>query len=82
MAVRVSIRRMLIATTQDEAEVASEKPRFIRMAAFVGVGCAITSGVSLLMFEVAIALFIGLGPLFVLFLLSDKTSQFFWKWLW
>lgn len=73
---------MLIATAQGEAELASEKHRFIWMAAFVDAGCAITSGVSLLMFEVAIALFIGFGPFFVLFLLSDKTSHFFWKWLW
>jgi type IV secretion system protein VirB6 len=29
-----------------------------------------------------VALFIGFGPMFILFLLSDQTKTFFWKWLW
>lgn len=77
-----SIDALQVATAQDEAEVASEKTRSIWMAGFGAAGPAVTSGVILLMFEVAIALFVGFGPFFVLFLLSDKTSQFFWKWLW
>ncbi len=35
----------------------------------------------LLLYEVALALFIGLGPLFILCLLFDQTKQLFQKWL-
>ena len=51
---------------------------------FVGLGTggpAITGGTMLLLYEVAIALFIGLGPLFILCLLFDQTKQLFSKWL-
>lgn len=60
----------------------SEKTRAMWMAGFGAAGPAVTAGVILLMFEVAIALFIGFGPFFVLCLISDKTSSLFWKWLW
>ena len=77
-----SIDALQIATADEDQSIESEKTRSIWMAGFGAAGPAVTSGVILLMFEVAIALFIGFGPFFVLFLLSDKTSQFFWKWLW
>jgi len=77
-----SIDALQVATSREEQSIESEKTRSIWMAGFGAAGPAVTSGVILLMFEVAIALFIGFGPFFVLFLLSDKTSQFFWKWLW
>ena len=35
----------------------------------------------LLLYQVAIALFIGFGPLFILCLLFDQTKQLFQKWL-
>jgi type IV secretion system protein VirB6 len=35
----------------------------------------------LLLYEVALALFIGFGPLFILCLLFDQTKQLFQKWL-
>lgn len=77
-----SIDALQVATADEDQTLESEKTRSIWMAGFGAAGPAVTSGVILLMFEVAIALFIGFGPFFVLFLLSDKTSQFFWKWLW
>ncbi len=51
---------------------------------FVGLGTggpAVTAGSMLLLYEVALALFIGLGPLFILCLLFDQTKQLFQKWL-
>lgn len=51
---------------------------------FVGLGTggpAVTAGAMLLLYKIAIALFIGLGPLFILCLLFDQTKQFFSKWL-
>ena len=52
---------------------------------FSGIGMggpALVAGSLLLMYEVAMALFIGLGPIFILMLLFDATKQMFWKWLW
>lgn len=51
---------------------------------FIGMGTggpAVTAGSMLLLYEVALALFIGLGPLFILCLLFDQTKQLFQKWL-
>ena len=51
---------------------------------FVGLGTggpAITAGTMLLLYQVALALFIGLGPIFILCLLFDQTKQLFGKWL-
>ncbi len=51
---------------------------------FVGLGTggpAVTAGSMLLLYEVALALFIGFGPLFILCLLFEQTKQLFQKWL-
>ena len=51
---------------------------------FVGIGTggpAVTAGAMLMLYEIAIALFIGFGPLFILCLLFDQTKQLFQKWL-
>lgn len=51
---------------------------------FVGLGTggpAITAGTMLLLYEIALALFIGFGPLFILCLLFDQTKALFEKWL-
>jgi len=50
----------------------------------VGIGTggpAVTAGSMLLLYEVALALFIGLGPLFILCLLFEQTKTLFQKWL-
>ncbi len=51
---------------------------------FIGLGTggpAVTAGSMLLRYEVAMALFIGFGPLFILCLLFDQTKQLFQRWL-
>lgn len=51
---------------------------------FTGVGTggpAITAGIMLLFNKIAMALFIGFGPLFILALLFDQTKSLFQKWL-
>jgi type IV secretion system protein VirB6 len=51
---------------------------------FIGLGTggpAVTAGSMLLLYEVALALFIGLGPLFILCLLFEQTKQLFQRWL-
>ncbi|WP_147651379.1 type IV secretion system protein [Vulcaniibacterium gelatinicum] len=52
---------------------------------FTGIGIAgpaITGGAMLLLNKIAMALIVGLGPLFVLCLLFDQTKQLFHRWLW
>ena len=51
---------------------------------FTGIGTggpAITAGTMLLLNKIAMALFIGLGPFFVLCLLFEQTKQLFSRWL-
>lgn len=51
---------------------------------FTGLGTggpAITAGTMLLMNKIAMALFIGLGPLFILSLLFEQTKPMFGRWL-
>src|SRR3546814_21037232 len=51
---------------------------------FTGIGIAgpaITGGAMLLLNKVALALFIGLGPMFILCLLFEQTKPLFSKWL-
>jgi type IV secretion system protein VirB6 len=55
-----------------------------RASWFIGVGTggpAIVAGTMILMYKVAIALFIGLGPIFILCLLFKQTAPLFQKWL-
>ena len=55
-----------------------------RASWFIGVGTggpAIVAGTMILMYKVAIALFIGLGPIFILCLLFKQTAGLFSKWL-
>ncbi|MFC5578377.1 type IV secretion system protein [Lysobacter niabensis] len=51
---------------------------------FVGLGTggpALVGGTMLLLYEIALALFVGLGPLFILCLLFDQTKSLFGRWL-
>lgn len=51
---------------------------------FTGIGTggpAITAGVMMLLNRIAMALFIGFGPMFIICLLFDQTKQLFSKWL-
>ena len=51
---------------------------------FAGIGTAgpaIIAGTMLIMFRIAIALFIGFAPIFILCLLFKKTAPLFQKWL-
>ncbi|WNH47273.1 MULTISPECIES: type IV secretion system protein [Stenotrophomonas] len=65
----------------DDGGLQQEKTRAMW---FIGIGTggpAVTAGAMLLLYQVAIALFIGFGPLFILCLLFDQTKQLFQKWL-
>ncbi|MBS7777355.1 type IV secretion system protein [Acidovorax sp. CCYZU-2555] len=52
------------------------------LIAMLGVaGPPMTAGAMLLMYKVAMALFIGLGPLFILCLIFEQTKSMFHRWL-
>lgn len=51
---------------------------------FVGLGTggpALVGGTMLLLYQIALALFVGLGPIFILCLLFDQTKSMFGRWL-
>jgi len=51
---------------------------------FVGLGTggpALVGGTMLLLYEIALALFVGLGPIFILCLLFEQTKSLFGRWL-
>jgi hypothetical protein len=55
-----------------------------RASLFAGAGIggpAIVAGALMLTLKVSMALFICLGPIFIMCLLFKQTSQLFWKWL-
>jgi type IV secretion system protein VirB6 len=64
----------------DAANV-QEKARTSLIATLGIAGPPMTAGALLLMYQIALALFIGLGPLFILCLIFEPTKQLFHKWL-
>ncbi|MGY3266672.1 type IV secretion system protein [Lysobacter sp. HA35] len=59
----------------------AQKTRALYMVGIGTGGPAIVGGTMLLLNEVALALFIGFGPLFILCLLFDQTKPLFGRWL-
>lgn len=62
-------------------QLSEQKTRALWMVGLGAAGPPVVAGVMLLMYQVAMALFIGLGPLFVLALMFEQTKQMFWRWL-
>jgi type IV secretion system protein VirB6 len=58
-----------------------DKKRALMMVGIGTAGPAMIGGAMLLLYQVAMALFIGLGPLFVLCLIFDQTKSLFNRWL-
>ena len=59
----------------------SAKTRALYMVGFGTGGPAIVGGTMLLLYQIAIALFVGLAPLFILCLLFEQTKPLFGRWL-
>lgn len=66
---------------EDDSNLYQEKNRDMWMVGVGTAGPAMVGGAMLLMYEVAWALFIGLGPIFILCLLFDVTKSLFQRWL-
>jgi type IV secretion system protein VirB6 len=64
-----------------DENTASEKTRTMMIATLGTAGPAMTAGAMLLLYQVAIALVVGLAPLFILFLIFDQTKDLFRRWV-
>jgi len=64
-----------------DANTLQEKFRDSLIATLGIAGPPMTAGALLLMYQVALALFIGLGPIFIMCLIFDKTKHLFDRWL-
>ncbi|SFR90120.1 type IV secretion system protein VirB6 [Dyella sp. OK004] len=64
-----------------DENTASEKARTMMIATLGTAGPAMTAGAMLLLYQVAIALVIGLAPLFILCLIFDQTKDLFKRWV-
>ena len=78
----VALGSIDVLDTAGDPTIEDDKNRAMLMVGAGIAGPAIVGGSLLLLYEVAMALFIGLGPIFILMLLFDATKQMFWKWLW
>ena len=65
----------------NDIESASTRARTGDFAIFGTASPPMAAGAMMLMFNLAIALFVGLGPLFILCLLFEQTKPLFNKWL-
>jgi len=64
-----------------DTETANTKARSALIATFGAAGPAMTAGAMLMLYQITLALFIGLGPLFIMCLMFDQTKDLFRKWL-
>lgn len=64
-----------------DAATAEEKARSLLIATLGTAGPPMTAGAMLLYYQVAMALIMGLAPLFIFFLVFDQTKELFRQWL-
>ncbi|WP_242101564.1 type IV secretion system protein [Lysobacter sp. M2-1] len=62
-------------------EAREQKSRALMFAGFGTGGPPMAAGAMLILFQFFVAMFVGLGPLFILCLLFDQTKELFRKWL-
>lgn len=66
---------------KDDTEAQQQKSRALLFAGVGAAGPAMTAGAMLLMFKFVIAMWIGLGPIFILCLIFEQTKDMFRRWL-
>jgi type IV secretion system protein VirB6 len=64
-----------------DSEMVGKKERTALMATIGTASPPMAAGAMLLLYQFAMALFIGLGPLFILCLIFDQTKDLFRRWL-
>ena len=65
----------------DSPMLKDDKDRALLLTGVGMAGPAVVGGALLLLYKIALALFVGLGPLFILSLLFEPTRQLFARWL-
>ncbi|MBN7134798.1 hypothetical protein A7A76_08710 [Lysobacter enzymogenes] len=65
----------------ENQSIKNDKDRALLLTGVGVAGPAVIGGALLVMYKFALALFVGLGPLFILFLLFDQTKGMFARWL-
>ena len=70
-----------VQVTQEDIATHDDKARAMLMAGFGSASPPMAAGAMLLLYTFAISILIGIGPLFILFLLFDKTKDMFQRWL-
>ncbi len=78
---QVAMSSLDVLESGGDLDGAQEKERAVKMIGFGTGGPALVAGALLLMYQVAMALFIGLGPIFILCLLFNSTKSLFQRWL-
>ncbi|GAB3383599.1 TrbL/VirB6 family protein [Lysobacter fragariae] len=78
---QVALSAIDVVDVASDPNLDSAKTRAMWFAGIGAGGPAIVAGITLLMYEVAMALFIGLGPIFILSLLFEQTKPLFGRWL-
>lgn len=64
-----------------DTETATQKAHAEMLAGFGAAGPAMAAGAMLLLYQFTMAIFVGLGPLFILCLIFEQTKDLFRKWL-
>ncbi len=64
-----------------DSALAGEKTKAQLLIALGTGGPAVVAGSMLLLYKIALALFVGLGPVFILCLLFEQTKSLFQRWL-
>ncbi|MCC8444929.1 type IV secretion system protein [Xanthomonas translucens] len=70
-----------VRVVHDDPEALEKKGRAIIMAGFGTAGPPMVAGAMLLLFKFTMAFLIGIGPIFILFLMFDQTKDLFKRWL-
>ncbi len=76
-----SIDAVKIVGAEGKIELNEKKQQALMLAGLGTAGPAMTGAAMLLLYEVAMAMFIGFGPIFILCLLFDATKSLFQRWL-
>lgn len=73
---------MIDALPSDDSEANSAAQRNVTAMTGIGIaGPSVIGGAMLLLYKIALVLFVGFGPIFILALLFDQTQDLFKRWL-
>ncbi len=70
-----------VQVVEGDDEARERKARALLLAGFGTASPPMTAGTMLLLYQFTLAMFIGLGPLFILCLIFEQTKELFRKWL-